>query len=86
VTGLFALLILIGWAAGAVALAGAFRHLLADDPFLRLVCQLRPHALALYLVVVIVAWPAAVVARGCQISSTGAARDTHPARTRLRCL
>ncbi|MFG2022281.1 hypothetical protein [Streptomyces sp. NPDC048825] len=62
-TGLLALLILIGWAAGAVALADAFRRLLADDPALRRACQLRSRAVALYLAVVIVAWPGAVIAK-----------------------
>lgn len=62
-TGLLALLVLIAWAAGVVLLADAFRRLLADDPVLRLVCQLRPGAVALYLAVVIVAWPAAVAAK-----------------------
>lgn len=56
-TGLFALLVLLAWAAGVVVLANAFRRLLADDPALRLICQLRPGAVALYLTVVIVAWP-----------------------------
>lgn len=56
-------LALLAWAAGVVVLADAFRRLLAHDPSLRLVCQLRPGAVALYLAVVIVAWPAAVAAK-----------------------
>lgn len=56
-------LALLAWAAGVVVLADAFRSLLAHDPILRLVCQLRPGAVALYLAVVIVAWPAAVAAK-----------------------
>ncbi|WP_329318030.1 hypothetical protein [Streptomyces sp. NBC_01262] len=62
-TGLLALLVLLAWAAGVVALAGAFRGLLADNLALRLLCQLCPGAVALYLAVIIVAWPAAVVAK-----------------------
>ncbi|WP_329216985.1 hypothetical protein OG352_13525 [Streptomyces sp. NBC_01485] len=62
-TSALALLVLLAWAAGAVILADAFRRLLAYDPTLRLVCQLRPGAVALYLAVVIVAWPAAVAAK-----------------------
>ncbi|MCX5328100.1 hypothetical protein [Streptomyces sp. NBC_00140] len=62
-TSLLALLALLAWAAGVVVLADAFRRLLAHDPVLRLVCQLRPGAVALYLAVVIVAWPAAVAAK-----------------------
>ncbi|MER6131929.1 hypothetical protein [Streptomyces sp. NPDC001815] len=62
-TSVLALLVLLAWAVGAVVLAGAFRRLLAHDPPLRLVCQLRPGAVALYLAVVIVAWPAAVAAK-----------------------
>ncbi|MCK8431882.1 hypothetical protein G3I77_02235 [Streptomyces sp. D2-8] len=62
-TSALALLVLLAWAAGAVVLAGASRKLLAHDPTLRLVCQLRPAAVALYLAVVIVAWPAAVAAK-----------------------
>ncbi|MFD9394114.1 hypothetical protein ACFWBB_26270 [Streptomyces sp. NPDC060000] len=62
-TGVLALLVLVAWAAGAVVLADAFRRLLAHDPTLSLVCQLRPGAVALYLAVVIVAWPAAVAAK-----------------------
>lgn len=56
-------LALLAWAAGVVVLVDAFRRLLAHDPILRLVCQLRPGAVALYLAVVIVAWPAAVAAK-----------------------
>jgi hypothetical protein len=63
VTSVLALLVLLAWAAGAVVLAGAFLRLLAHDPILRLVCQLRPTAVTLYLAVVIVAWPAAVAAK-----------------------
>lgn len=62
-TGALALLVLLAWAAGVMVLADAFRRLLAHDPILRLVCQLRPGAVALYLAVVIVAWPAAVAAK-----------------------
>lgn len=62
-TGALALLVLLAWAAGVMVLADAFRRLLAQDPILRLVCQLRPGAVALYLAVVIVAWPAAVAAK-----------------------
>ncbi|MEV4444598.1 hypothetical protein [Streptomyces mirabilis] len=62
-TSVLALLVLFVWAAGAVVLADAFRRQLAHDPILRLVCQLRPGAVALYLAVVIVAWPAAVAAK-----------------------
>ncbi|WSQ08940.1 hypothetical protein OG604_14840 [Streptomyces sp. NBC_01231] len=62
-TGLLALFVLLAWAAGVVIFANAFRRLLADDPVLRLICQLRPGAVALYLAVVIVAWPAAMVAK-----------------------
>lgn len=60
---MLALLVLLAWAAGVVVLADAFRKLLAHDPILRLVCQLQPGAVALYLAVVIVAWPAAVAAK-----------------------
>ncbi|WEH18166.1 hypothetical protein [Streptomyces sp. VNUA24] len=62
-TSVLAQLVLLAWVAGAVILADAFRRLLADDPILRLLCQLRPGAVALYLAVVIVAWPAAVAAK-----------------------
>ncbi|MEU9405091.1 hypothetical protein AB0E08_05185 [Streptomyces sp. NPDC048281] len=62
-TSALVLLVLLAWVAGAVILANAFRRLLAHDPFLRLLCQLRPGAVALYLAVVIVAWPAAVAAK-----------------------
>ncbi len=62
-TSMLVLLVLLAWAAGAVILADAFRRLLAHDPILRLVRQLRPGAVALYLAVVIVAWPAAVAAK-----------------------
>ncbi|MFF8990063.1 hypothetical protein ACF09H_08975 [Streptomyces sp. NPDC014983] len=37
--------------------------LLADEPLLRLAARLMPVAVALYLAVVIVFWPAAVSAR-----------------------
>jgi hypothetical protein len=63
VTSALTLLVVLAWAAGAVILADAFRRLLAHDPMLRLVCQLRPGAAALYLAVVIVVWPAAVAAK-----------------------
>ncbi|GAA2521998.1 hypothetical protein [Streptomyces longisporus] len=62
-TSVLALLVLLAWVAGAVVLADAFRRLFAHDPILRLVCQLRPGVVALYLAVVIVAWPAAVAAK-----------------------
>ncbi|MCX5233882.1 hypothetical protein OG824_01350 [Streptomyces prunicolor] len=62
-TSMLVLLVLLAWAAGAVILADAFRRLLAHDPILRLVRQLWPGAVALYLAVVIVAWPAAVAAK-----------------------
>lgn len=62
-TSVLALLVLLAWVAGAVILADAVRRLLAHDPILRLLCQLRPGALALYLAVAIVAWPAAVAAK-----------------------
>ncbi|MDX3241692.1 hypothetical protein [Streptomyces sp. ME18-1-4] len=62
-TGLFALLVLLAWAEGVMVLAIAFQRLFADNPVLRLICQLRPGAVALYLAVVIVAWPAAVAAK-----------------------
>lgn len=62
-TSVLALLVLLAWVAGAVILADAFRRLLAHDPILRLLCQLRPGAVSLYLAVVIVAWPAAVAAK-----------------------
>lgn len=61
---MLALLVLLAWVVGAVVLADAFRRLLAHDPTLQLLCQLRPGAVGLYLAVVIVAWPAAVVAKG----------------------
>lgn len=62
-TSLLALLVLLAWAAGVVVLADAFRRMLAHDPDLRLVCQLRPGTVALFFAVVIVAWPAAVAAK-----------------------
>ncbi|MFI5800950.1 hypothetical protein [Streptomyces sp. NPDC051677] len=62
-TSALTLLVLLAWAAGVVVLADAYRRLLADDPILRLVCQLRPGAVALYLAAVIVAWPAAVATK-----------------------
>ncbi|WP_043684296.1 hypothetical protein [Streptomyces xylophagus] len=62
-TSVLGLLVLLVWAAGVVILANAFRRLLAHDPILRLLCQLRPGAVSLYLAVVIVAWPAAVAAK-----------------------
>ncbi|MFJ9907944.1 hypothetical protein ACIRVK_34570 [Streptomyces sp. NPDC101152] len=62
-TSVLAVLVLLAWVAGAVILVHAFRRLLAHDPILRLLCQLRPGAVDLYLAVVIVAWPAAVAAK-----------------------
>ncbi|MFE9770621.1 hypothetical protein ACFYOV_02845 [Streptomyces sp. NPDC005931] len=62
-TGLLAALILLGWLAGTFSLAGIFSSLLANEPLLRLAAQLRPAAVALYLAVVAVFWPAAVAAR-----------------------
>ncbi|MGR3872734.1 hypothetical protein ACUXZZ_29765 [Streptomyces graminifolii] len=62
-TSVLGLLVLLVWAAGVVVLANAFRRLLAHDPILRLLCQLRPGAVSLYLAVVIVAWPATVAAK-----------------------
>ncbi|WP_105968383.1 hypothetical protein [Streptomyces geranii] len=62
-TSVLALLVLLAWAAGAVILADSFRRLLAHDPTLRLVCQLRPGAVALYLALVVAAWPAALAAK-----------------------
>lgn len=62
-TSVLALLVLLAWVVGAVVLADAFRRLLAHDPTLQLLCQLRPGAVALCLAVVIVAWPAAVTAK-----------------------
>ncbi|MFF7475079.1 hypothetical protein [Streptomyces sp. NPDC008092] len=62
-TSVLALLVLLAWAAGVVILADAFRRLLTHAPMLRLLCQLRPGAVTLYLAVVIVAWPAAVAAK-----------------------
>jgi hypothetical protein len=63
VTGLLCALVLLGWLAGAVILTATFTLLLADEPLLRLAAQLMPVAVALYLAVVIVFWPAAVAAR-----------------------
>ncbi|MER6329114.1 hypothetical protein ABT298_07205 [Streptomyces sp. NPDC001034] len=62
-TGLLCALVLLGWLAGAVILAAAVTVLLADEPLLRLAARLMPVAVALYLAVVIVFWPAAVAAR-----------------------
>ncbi|MEU3215977.1 hypothetical protein [Streptomyces sp. NPDC006971] len=62
-TGLPCALVLLGWLAGAVILAAAVTVLLADEPLLRLAARLMPVAVALYLAVVIVFWPAAVAAR-----------------------
>lgn len=62
-TGLLCALVLLGWLAGAVILTATFTLLLADEPLLRLAAQLMPVAVALYLAVVIVFWPAAVAAR-----------------------
>ncbi|MEV6378995.1 hypothetical protein AB0M31_06185 [Streptomyces sp. NPDC051773] len=62
-TSVLALLVLLAWVAGVVILADAFRRLLGHDPILRLLCQLRPVAVALYLAVVIAVWPAAVAAK-----------------------
>ncbi|MGW0764503.1 hypothetical protein [Streptomyces sp. NPDC002676] len=62
-TGLLCALVLLGWLAGAVILAAAVTVLLADEPLLRLAARLMPVAVALYLAVVIVFWPAAVAER-----------------------
>ncbi|WP_063734410.1 hypothetical protein [Streptomyces sp. RTd22] len=62
-TGLLAVLILLGWLAGIIFLAGVFSSLLANEPLLGLVARLWPVALALYLAVVAVFWPAVVVAK-----------------------
>ncbi|WP_411142289.1 hypothetical protein [Streptomyces sp. x-80] len=62
-TGLLCALVLLGWLAGAVILTAALTVLLADEPLLRLAAQLMPVAVALYLAVVIVFWPAAVAVR-----------------------
>ncbi|MBX7551507.1 hypothetical protein K1Y78_26580 [Streptomyces sp. tea 10] len=59
-TGLLAALILLGWLAGTVFLTGFYSSLLANEPLLRLVAQLRPVAVALYLAIVAVFWPAVV--------------------------
>lgn len=61
-TGLLCALILLGWLAGIICLAVIVSALLADEPLLRLAARLMPVALALYLAVVIVFWPAAVFA------------------------
>ncbi|MGW6238344.1 hypothetical protein [Streptomyces sp. NPDC055094] len=52
---------------GLVLLAAAVSVLLAEEPLLRLATQLMPVAVALYFAVVIVFWPAAVVARTVDI-------------------
>ncbi|MEU8968931.1 hypothetical protein AB0D11_06580 [Streptomyces monashensis] len=62
-TGLLCALILLGWLAGIVVLTVVAAVLLSDEPLLRLAAQMMPVALALYLAVVIVLWPAAVIAR-----------------------
>lgn len=62
-TGLLCALVLLGWLAGIALLAFFVTALLADEPVLRLAAELMPVAVALYLAVVIVFWPAAVVAR-----------------------
>lgn len=62
-TGLLAVLILLGWLAVLILLAGVFSSLLANEPLLGLAARLWPVALALYLAVVAVFWPAVVVAK-----------------------
>ncbi|MFE2842596.1 hypothetical protein ACFXKS_03380 [Streptomyces scopuliridis] len=62
-TGLLCALVLLGWLAGIFLLAAVVSVLLAEEPLLRLAAQLMPVAVALYFAVVIVFWPAAVVAR-----------------------
>lgn len=61
-TGLLCALILLGWLAGIILMAASVTALLADEPLLRVAAERMPVALALYLAVVIVFWPAAVVA------------------------
>ncbi|MFJ4939037.1 hypothetical protein ACIP8U_34945 [Streptomyces pseudovenezuelae] len=61
-TSVLVLLVLLAWVAGAVPgerLPEAARP--RPDP--AVVCQLRPGAVALYLAVAIVAWPAALAAK-----------------------
>ncbi|MEV8388639.1 MULTISPECIES: hypothetical protein [unclassified Streptomyces] len=62
-TGPLCMLVLLGWLAGIFLLAAVVSVLLAEEPLLRLAVQLMPVAVALYFAVVIVFWPAAVVAR-----------------------
>ncbi|MFE2034249.1 hypothetical protein ACFXBB_13530 [Streptomyces scopuliridis] len=62
-TGLLCVLVLLGWPAGIIFLAAVVSVLLVEEPLLRLAAQLMPVAVALYFAVVIVFWPAAVVAR-----------------------
>ncbi|SED60697.1 hypothetical protein SAMN05428942_2120 [Streptomyces sp. 2112.2] len=62
-TGLLAVFVLLGWIAGGIFLTAFVSTLLDEEPLLRLAAQLRPVAVALYLAVVIVFWPAALIAR-----------------------
>ncbi|GAO08660.1 O-antigen ligase [Streptomyces lydicamycinicus] len=62
-TGLLAVLLLLGWIAGGIFLTAFISTLLEEEPLLRLAAQLQPVAVALYLAIVIVFWPAALIAR-----------------------
>ncbi|MBK3625298.1 hypothetical protein JHN59_10650 [Streptomyces sp. MBT49] len=62
-TGLLCALALVGWLAGIVLMAASVTSLLADEPLPRLAAERMPVAVALFFAVVIVFWPAAVVAR-----------------------
>ncbi|MFH9246723.1 hypothetical protein [Streptomyces sp. ISID311] len=61
-TGLLAALLLLGWIAGGIFLAAFISTLLEEEPLLRRAAQLQPVAVALYLAIVIVFWPAALIA------------------------
>ncbi|MFD8509821.1 hypothetical protein ACFV27_01545 [Streptomyces antimycoticus] len=62
-TRLLCALVLVGWLAGIALIAVSITALLADEPLLRVAAERMPVAVALFFAVVIVFWPAAVVAR-----------------------
>ncbi|MEU2558409.1 hypothetical protein ABZ626_03540 [Streptomyces longispororuber] len=66
-SGILPAVALVAWLAGIIALALLIPGLLADDPLLRLAAQTMPVAVALYCAVVIVFWPAALLARAIDV-------------------
>jgi Gpi18-like mannosyltransferase len=63
VTGILCALALLIWTAGIVLFAAVAEDLIDEAPLLRMAAYQMPAAVALFLAVVIVFWPAAVIAK-----------------------